>query len=59
MNRDNPFYLKVVRKLRQGWLQGILNPYLTVKNKCYMTLFAVAPRKVRLLHRKWKGLGKA
>ncbi|MCM1101302.1 MAG: glycosyltransferase [Clostridium sp.] len=58
MTRDNAFYRKVVRTLRRDWLQGIWNPYLTVKNKIYMTLFVVAPREVRVIHGKLRGLAR-
>ena len=58
MRRDNAFYFKVVRKLRQNYFRGLTNPYLTVKNKLYMTLFVIAPRGVRKLHRRLKRLDK-
>lgn len=58
MTRDNAFYRKVVRTLRRDWLQGLWNPYLTVKNKIYMTLFVVAPRGVRVIHGKLRGLAR-
>lgn len=58
MTEDNEFYRQVVKRLRRGWLQGMLNPYLTGKNKLYMTLFAIAPKGVRRLHRKIRGLDK-
>lgn len=52
MTADNAFYRQVVRWLRANWLRGMLNPYLTGKNKLYLTLFAIAPRKVRRAHRR-------
>lgn len=52
MTPDNTFYRNVVKKLRRGWWRAMRNPYLTKKNKCYHTLFAVAPRGVRVLHKK-------
>ena len=30
------------------------NPYLTKKNKCYHTIFTIAPRGIRVLHKKVK-----
>ena len=30
------------------------NPWLTKKNKCYHTLFAIAPKGIRVLHKKLK-----
>lgn len=54
MTRDNEFYMKVVKELRHFWFGGLWNPYLTAKNKLYMTLFAAMPRTVRIIHRKIK-----
>ena len=51
MRLDNTFYRSVVRYLRKNWWRGMRNPILTMKNKCYHTLFAVAPKVVRVLHR--------
>ncbi len=56
MTGDNAFYRQVIRDLRRGWIRGLTNPYLTFKNKVYMTLFAVAPRGVRRLHKRLKRL---
>ena len=52
MTKENTFYTAVVKRLRADWGKGMVNPYLTVKNKVYMTLFAIAPKKVRQFHRK-------
>ncbi len=56
MNKDNPFYMTVVKKLRKTWWQGMWNSHLTFKNKCYQTLFAIAPKTVRRVHKKLKHL---
>lgn len=56
MNRENDFYMQVVHRLRRDWWKGIRNPYLTMKNKLYLTLFVIAPRGIRKLHRKIKKL---
>lgn len=56
MKKDHVFYRNVVRSLRSKWFQGLCNPYLTMKNKVYMMLFVIAPRGVRKLHKKMKGL---
>lgn len=58
MRRDNVFYRQVVQELRRNYFAGLMNPYLTVKNKVYMTLFVLAPKTVRKLHRRWKGFDK-
>lgn len=52
MNRENVFYCKVVRYLRKNWGKSMMNPVLSGKNKVYHTLFAIAPRGIRKLHRK-------
>lgn len=54
MNRDNVFYRQVVRYLRKNWWRAMKNPFLTGKNKIYHTLFAIAPREIRVLHRRIK-----
>lgn len=54
MNRDNVFYRQVVRYLRKNWWRAMKNPFLTGKNKIYHTLFAIAPRGIRVLHRRIK-----
>lgn len=58
MTKDNSFYCSVVSRLRSCWLQGMANPYLTAKNKLYMTLFVIAPKGVRRVHRKLRGFDK-
>ncbi len=55
MNRGNGQYCSVIKWLRRNWFRGMGNPYLTVKNKCYHTLFATAPKGIRVLHRKIRG----
>lgn len=54
MTGENEFYRKVVKYLRHGWWRAMRNPYLTRKNKCYHTLFAIAPKGIRVLHKKVK-----
>lgn len=54
MSRDNAFYREVVRYLRRNWVRAMGNPFLSGKNKIYHTLFAIAPRGIRVLHRKLK-----
>lgn len=52
MSRDNGQYRAIVKWLRRKWFLGMVNPYLTLKNKCYHTLFALAPKGIRVLHGK-------
>lgn len=54
MEKSNVQYRAVVKWLRINWWKGITNSYLTPKNKCYHTLFAMAPKGIRILHRKLK-----
>ena len=54
MTGENEFYRRVVKNLRHGWWRAMRNPYLTWKNKCYHTLFAIAPKGIRVLHKKVK-----
>ena len=54
MTGDNAFYRRVVRDLRHGWWRAMKIPWLTKKNKCYHTLFAIAPKGIRVLHKKLK-----
>lgn len=51
MTRDNGQYRDIVRYLRKNWLSSMRNKLLTGKNKLYHTLFAIAPRGIRRLHR--------
>lgn len=55
MNGENEQYKDVVHFLRRNWAGAMGNPFLTLKNKLYHTLFAIAPRKVRQVHRYLKG----
>ena len=51
MRRDNMQYMAIVKWLRAKRKKALSNPYLTRKNKCYMLLFATAPKMVRKVHR--------
>lgn len=55
MKRENAQYRQIVTFVRKHWPQAMGNRYLTAKNKVYLTLFAVAPRGIRALHRKLRG----
>lgn len=57
MTKENAFYREVVKQLRADWGRGLLNPYLTGKNKLYLTLFAIAPKTVRQVHRRLRQKG--
>lgn len=51
MTGDNSAYVRVVDHLRKNWFKAMRNPILTGKNKLYHTLFAIAPKTVRKIHR--------
>ena len=56
MTKDNEFYGRVKKYLRNHLKDTMSNPYLTKKNKIYLLLLTVAPKTVRALHQKVKGL---
>ena len=55
MTAGNAMYRSIVSYLRKNWMKSMRNPILTGKNKLYHTLFAIAPRKIRQLHRMLRG----
>ena len=56
MNSGNEFYVKVKKYLRNHWKDTLTNVHLTKKNKVYLLLLTVAPKTVRFLHQKVRGL---
>lgn len=56
MDSDNEFYVKVKKYLRKHLGDIFTNPHLTRKNKIYLILLTIAPKTVRFLHQKAKGL---
>ncbi len=56
MNRENVQYADICRHVRKNWWKTMRNKYLSGKNKLYLTLFAVAPKGVRSIHKKLKRL---
>ncbi len=56
MSADTVQYIKIVEYMQKNWWRGMKNPILTVKNKIYHTLFAIAPKQVRVLHKRIKRL---
>lgn len=50
MTDSNTFYVRVVAYLRSNFAAMVRNPYLTGKNKVYLTLLTVAPRLTRKVH---------
>ena len=56
MEKNNEQYVAICRYVRKNWWKAVKNEFLTAKNKVYLTLFATAPKTVRVLHKKLKRL---
>lgn len=56
MTKDNDFYKAVCSFIRKNVFKAIGNKILTKKNKVYLVLFALAPKTLRVIHAKIKGL---
>lgn len=54
MNQNNVFYQEVLSYLRQHFRAMRANPYLTGKDKRYLTLLTRCPKAVRKIHYKLK-----
>jgi hypothetical protein len=55
MQKDNEVYRGIVRYMRRNWCRALRNSILTKKDKLYHTLFALAPKIIRSVHRKLRG----
>lgn len=56
MTKENRQYMEIVRYLRKNWVKALFNKQLTGKNKLYHILFAIAPKNLRIIHKKLKRL---
>jgi hypothetical protein len=56
MNKETPQYSQICKYIRKNCFKAWKNPYLTGKNKVYLTLFALAPKTIRVVHKKIKRL---
>ncbi len=56
MVRSNKDYVNVVKWVRRNYFSEISNKFLNAKNKVYLTLFAIAPKGIRVIHKKIRGL---
>ena len=56
MTGDNSFYRQVVKYLRKNMGKMLTNQYLTAKQKTYLLLLSVAPKTVRKIHARIRGL---
>jgi len=54
MTAENTMYRSIVRYMRHNWAKSMGNTILTGKNKLYHTLFAIAPKTLRKVHRALK-----
>lgn len=50
MLKNDAFYCSVKKYLRAHFVDMLINPYLTGKNKIYLLLFSIAPKTVRRIH---------
>lgn len=55
MLKSNSQYIEIVNYLRKNSVRLLQNDQLTLKNKIYSILFAIAPKLLRVVHRKMKG----
>lgn len=51
MQKSNKQYRQICGYVRKHWGATVTSKYLTGKNKVYLTLFAIAPKTVRKIHR--------
>lgn len=56
MNGENVQYVDIVKHVRKNCLRMLKSPYLSKKNKVYLLLFAIAPKGIRVVHKKLKRL---
>ncbi|MCR5255666.1 MAG: glycosyltransferase [Acetatifactor sp.] len=56
MNKNTTQYIDIVKWLRRNYFKALGNKYLTLKNKAYVTVFALAPKSIRWVHKKIKRL---
>lgn len=56
MNSETSQYPQICKYVRKNCFKAWRNPYLTTKNKIYLTLFAIAPKTIRVVHKKIKRL---
>lgn len=56
MNKETPQYPEICKYVKKNCFKAWRNSYLTRKNKVYLTLFAIAPKTIRVLHKKIKKL---
>ena len=50
MERENEQYKKICKYVKKHWFHTVSSKYLTAKDKLYLTLFAIAPKRIRQIH---------
>ena len=56
MKKDNVQYRKICTYVKKHWLDTFFSKYLSIKDKVYLTLFALMPKGIRKIHAKIKKL---
>lgn len=56
MTKENVQYREICAYIRRNFFRMLTNKYLTNKNKVYLVLFSIAPKGVRELHAKIRGI---
>jgi glycosyltransferase involved in cell wall biosynthesis len=56
MTDDNLTFRNIISWLRKHYREALGNPWLTHKNKLYLSLFVLAPKQIRLLHRRIRSI---
>lgn len=56
MKGRNEKYRQIRGYLRKNWHKAMKNPFLTGKNKLYLTVFCAAPGTARRIHKRIRGL---
>ena len=56
MKKTNQSYRSIVKYIQKNRIAIRKNPYLTKKDKKYLCILSIAPRWVRMIHAKYRGL---
>jgi glycosyltransferase involved in cell wall biosynthesis len=56
MKKTNADYREIVRYLRKNRISISKNPYLAKKEKKYLQILSIAPKWIRIIHAKYRGI---
>ncbi|MBQ7776475.1 MAG: glycosyltransferase family 2 protein [Lachnospiraceae bacterium] len=56
MTGENVQYAAICKYMKKNWLKAMKNKHLTAKNKVYTWLFAIAPKGIRVVHKRLRRL---